>query len=134
MTTEAPLQKDGAQCVAGANLWNPGTALFGPQGSGQFLLVFLSGSRTVSLQTTQGAVCYGVLQNSPAQGQAADVAIGGITKVVVGAAVTAGAELMADTNGRAITQTSTNRKVGMALESATAANQLISMLVYTPNG
>jgi hypothetical protein len=134
MTTEAPLQKDGAQCIAAANYWNPTTALYGPLGSGQYLIVFLSGSRTVSLQTTQGALSYGVLQNAPAAGQAADVAIGGITKVVVGAAVTAGAELMADTNGRAITQTSTNRKVGMALESATAANAMISMLVYTPNG
>ena len=48
MTTEAPLQKDGAQCVAAANYWNPTTALFGPQGSGQFLAVFLSAARTVS--------------------------------------------------------------------------------------
>jgi hypothetical protein len=134
MTTEAPLQKDGAQCVAAANYWNPTTALFGPQGSGQFLAVFLSAARTVSLQTTQGALCYGILQNAPNTGQAADVAIGGITKVVVGAAVAAGAELMADTNGRAITQTSTNRKIGMALEAATAANQMIAMLIYTPNG
>lgn len=134
MTTEAPLMKDGAQCVAAANYWNPASALYGPQGSGQFLLVFLSGPRTVTLQTTQGALCYGVLQNAPTLGQAADVAISGITKVVVGAAVTAGQELMADTNGRAITQTSTNRKVGMALESAAGANAIISMLIYTPNG
>ena len=134
MTTESPSMKDGAQCVAAANYWNPGTALYGPQGSGQFLIVFLSGARTLSLQTTQGALSYGVLQNAPALGQACDVAIAGITKVVVGAAVTAGQELMADTNGRAITQTSTNRKVGMALESAAGANAIISMLIYTPNG
>jgi len=133
MTTEAPLQKDGAQCVAGANLWNPGTALFGPNGSAQFLLVALSAARTVSLNTAAGGLCYGVLQNSPAQGQAADVAINGISKVVVGAAVTAGQELQSDTNGRAITFSS-GRKVGLALESAAGANAMISMLVYSPNG
>src|SRR6516164_528862 len=133
MTTESPLMKDGAQCVAAANLWNPGTALYGPQGSGQFLLVNISASRTVALNTAAGGVCYGVLQNAPAAGQAADVAIGGITKVVVGAAVTAGQELQSDTNGRAITFSS-GRKVGLALESAAGANAMISMLVYTPNG
>jgi hypothetical protein len=133
MTTEAPLFKDGAQCVAAANYWNPATALYGPYGSGQFLIVTLSAARTVSLQTVSGALSYGVLQNAPALGQAADVAIGGITKVVVGAAVTAGQELQSDTNGRAITFAS-GRKVGLALESAAGANAVISMLVYTPNG
>ena len=134
MATEAPLIKDGAQCTAAANYWNPASALYGPNGSGQFLLVYISAARKVSLQATQGNQCYGVLQNSPDNGQAADVGIIGITKVVVGAAVAAGAELMADTNGRAITQTSTNRKVGMALEAAAGANAIISMLLYTPNG
>lgn len=134
MTTEAPLMVDGAQCVAAANYWNPSTALYGPQGSGQYLLVFLSAARTVSLQTTQGALCYGVLQNAPVAGGAASVSIVGITKVVVGAAVTAGTELMVDTNGRAIPWVTTNRKIGMALESAAAANAMISMLIYTPNG
>jgi len=133
MTTEAPLQKDGAQCVAAANYWNPASALYGPQGSGQFLLVNISAPRTVALNTSAGALCYGVLQNAPALGQAADVAIGGITKVVVGAAVTAGQELQSDTNGRAITFSS-GRKVGLALESAAGANAMISMLIYAPNG
>jgi len=133
MTTEAPLMKDGAQCQAAANYWNPASPLYGPQGSGQFLIVYLSGPRTLTLQTVAGAVSYGVLQNAPAQGQACDVAINGITKVVVGAAVTAGQELQSDTNGRAITFSS-GRKVGMALESATGANAMIDMLVYTPNG
>ena len=133
MTTESPLMVDGAQCVAAANYWNPGVALFGPQGSGQYLLVNISAARTVALNTSAGGICYGVLQNAPAAGQAAAVAIGGITKVVVGAAVTAGQELQSDTNGRAITFSS-GRKVGMALESAAGANAMIDMLVYSPNG
>lgn len=133
MTTESPLMMDGAQCVAAANYWNPATPLYGPQGSGQYLLVYLSGPRTVTLQSVAGAICYGVLQNAPAQGAAANVAIAGITKVVAGAAITAGVELQADTNGRAITFAS-GRKVGMALESAAGAGAMINMLVYTPNG
>ena len=133
MTTEAPLFKDGAQCQAAANYWNPTTALYGPYGSGQFLAVYISGPRTVALQTSNGGLCYGILQNAPALGQAADVAIGGVTKVVVGAAVTAGQELQSDTSGRAITFSS-GRKIGMALESATAANAMIAMLIYAPNG
>jgi hypothetical protein len=133
MTTESPSVKDGAQCVAAANYWNPGTALYGPQGSGQYLLVTVSAPRTVALQTVSGGQCYGVLQNAPSAGQAADVQLHGVTKVVVGAAVTAGQELQCDTNGRAITFAS-GRKVGYALESATAANAMISMVAYTPNG
>jgi hypothetical protein len=135
MTTEAPLLKDGAQCVAAANYWNPATALYGPYGSGQFLCVFISAARTVSLQTTQGGIVYGVLQNAPAAGQAADVSLHGITKVVVGAAVAAGAELMVDTNGRAITWVggAGNRKIGQAIEAAAAANAVIDMEAYTPN-
>ena len=98
------------------------------------MLVVISAARTVALQTTQGAQCYGVLQNAPALGAAANVSIHGITKVVAGAAITAGQELMADVNGRAIPQTATNRKVGMALEAAAGAGAMIAMLIYTPNG
>ena len=134
MTTESPLTHDGSQCVAAANLWNPATPLYGFGGSGQYLAVFLSAPRTVSIQTTQGALCYGVLQKAPAAGQAADVGIAGITKIVAGAAITAGQELMADVNGRAVPQTATNRKIGQALESASGASVVIAMLIYTPNG
>jgi hypothetical protein len=61
--------------------------------------------------------------------------IAGITKVVAGAAFSAGAELMADTNGRAILWVAGagSRKVGMALEASAAANAMVAMLIYTPN-
>ena len=100
MATEGPLIHDGAQCTAAANYYNPSSALDGPNGSGQFLFVYVSAARVVTVQTSSGGAVYGILQNTPASGQAADVGIMGISKVVAGAAITAGANLMCDTAGR----------------------------------
>lgn len=129
MATEGPLIHDGAQCTAAANYYNPSSALDGPNGSGQFLFVYVSAARVVTVQTSSGGAVYGILQNTPASGQAADVGIMGISKVVAGAAITAGANLMCDTAGRAIAQTSTNIIAAVALEAATAANQIITVAI-----
>jgi hypothetical protein len=129
MATEGPLIHDGAQCTAAANYYNPASALDGPNGSGQFLFVYVSAARVVTVQTSSGGAVYGILQNTPASGQAADVGIMGISKVVAGAAITAGANLMCDTAGRAIAQTSTNIIAAVALEAATAAGQIITVAI-----
>jgi predicted RecA/RadA family phage recombinase len=134
MATEAPLIHDGSQCTAAANYYNPSSALDGPGGSGQFLCVYISAARTVTVQTSQGGAVYGILQNTPPQGAAADVGILGVSKAVAGAAISAGANLMCDGNGRVITQTGSNVIVGVALEAASAANQIITIaLVPTAN-
>ena len=129
MATEGPLIHDGAQCTAAANYYNPSSALDGPTGSGQFLFVYVSAARVVTVQTSSGGAVYGILQNTPASGQAADVGIMGISKVVAGAAITAGANLMCDTAGRAVAQTSTNIIAAVALEAATAAGQIITVAI-----
>ncbi len=129
MATEGPLIHDGAQCTAAANYYNPSSALDGPNGSGQFLFVYVSAARVVTVQTSSGGAVYGILQNTPASGQAADVGIMGISKVVAGAAITAGANLMCDTAGRAVAQTSTNIIAAVALEAATAAGQIITVAI-----
>src|SRR5258707_4638088 len=102
MATEAPLIRDGSQCQAAANYWNPGSALFGPAGSGQFLAVTLTGTtaRLVTLVTASTQMVYGILQNSPDINQAADVGIFGVSKAVSGATTwtNIGTKLMADTN------------------------------------
>jgi hypothetical protein len=138
MATEGPMIHDGAQCVASANYWNPGTPLFGPNGSGQFLAVNISAARTVAIQTSIGGIFYGILQNTPALGQAADVALpGSITKAVAGAAIAAGALVMVEaTNGRLITWTAGTLYyvAGIALEAAGAANNIFTMLLYPPMG
>src|SRR6185437_5055634 len=117
--------------TAAAN-YSSTAGLAGPNGSGQFLIVKMTGSGnapTVTVAATNATVCHGVLQNDPLSGAVADVCVGGVSKVVAGAAITLGAALMSDTAGRAITQTSTNPVIGYALNQATAANQIISMQV-----
>jgi hypothetical protein len=143
MATEAPLIHDGAQCVAAANYSN-GAGLAGPGGSGQFLAVLISAARTVAIDATGAQLCYGilqnkptqgqvadvgivVLQNKPTQGQVADVGIVGVSKAVAGAAFSAGALLMTDSSSRLITRTSTNPVVAVAIEAATAANQIVTV-------
>jgi len=79
-----------------------------------------------------GAAVAGVLQNDPALGQAGLVDIAGITKVVAGAAVTTGARVMTTNVGKAITATSTNHSLGIALETG-ADNRVIRVLLQ-PTG
>lgn len=136
MALESPLIHDGGQMVSVANFFNPVSALQGPGGSGQFLGVVISAARTLSIASVQGSIIYGVLQNTPpAANEACDVGILGISKMVAGAAVAAGAELMVDSSGRFITWVAGagNAKVGMALEAATALGSVFSGLVYSPN-
>jgi hypothetical protein len=127
MATEAPLIHDGSQCTAAANLYNPGSALDGPGGSGQFLCVYISASRSVNVQTSAGGQVYGILQNTPPSGGPADVGILGVSKAVAGASFSAGAVLACDSAGRLIAQTSTNIAVAIAIEAATAANQIVTV-------
>lgn len=135
MSVDTPLIRDGGQMIAAANYYNPGSALAGAGGSGQFLGVNITASRTVSVQTTVGGQIYGVLQNTPNISQAADVGIAGISKMVSGASITAGAELMVDASGRFITWVAGSGyfKVGQALETTSAANNVFSGAIYSPN-
>lgn len=127
MATESPLCHH-SQCIAAANLSST-ASLDGPNGSGQFLAVKVTASRQVNLANAGGEAIDGILQNDPALGQAADVGFSGVSKAVAGAAFVAGALLMTDTNGRLITATSTNDAVAKAIEAATAANQIVTVMV-----
>src|SRR3954471_8367514 len=100
MATEGPLIHDGSQTTAAADL-----------SSSQFLAVKITAARSVNLASTGGEVAYGILQNKPTSGQAADVGILGISKAVGGAAFSAGAQLMTNTSGQLILRTSTNHCV-----------------------
>jgi hypothetical protein len=135
MATDTPLFRDGGQMITVTNYYNPASALAGPGGSGQFLGVTISASRTVAVQTTIGGQIYGVLQNTPAVNEACDIGILGISKFVAGASITAGAELMVDASGRFITWVAGSGyfKVGQALETTSAANNVFTGLLYSPN-
>ena len=133
MASESPLIHDGAQTVAAANYYNPGSALAGPGGSGQFLGVALSSSanRTSVLASGTGQQIYGVLQNKPASGEVCDVAIFGITKAMVGSgAATRGHTAMVDSTGAFTDWVSgaSNAQVGYFLETG-VSTQIVSMFL-----
>lgn len=97
----------------------------------QFRVMALSSGQVVQ-QTSSSAQSVGVLQNNPsAQGQAAEVAYAGLVKIVAGAAVAQDALVMSDTQGRAVTATSTNRVIGQALSAAGAAGELLEVLLQS---
>lgn len=78
-----------------------------------------------------GDHCVGVLQNKPVSGDAAQVAISGVTKAVAGAAVAAGAKLMTDANGKFITAVASASRhvVGIAMEAAAADGVVFEVLL-----
>lgn len=81
--------------------------------------------------TGDGAAAVGVLQNDPAAaGRAAEVAIGGVTKVVCGGAVTRGGAVASDANGAAVNAASGDVILGVALHEG-AAGRVIS-IVFQP--
>lgn len=134
MATEGPLVHDGAQCVAGANLYNPAVPLLGVNGSGQFLAVVLTAARTVGIASSLTVPIYGILQNTPMATDPADVGISGISKAVAGGVIAFGNELSINASGQLILWATggAKMKVGMALEPA-VLNQVFTMLIYTPN-
>lgn len=70
----------------------------------------------------------GVLQNAPdAQGKVAEVAIGGVVKVVADASITAGAEVASSSTGKVETAGTGDTVAGVALEEATADGDIIEI-------
>lgn len=108
----------------------PGSAA--PNTGKQYRFVKVTGVKQVGLVTVNSDVAVGVVQSKPqVTGAAATVAIRGVSFVVAGAAVTAGALVTADSTGRAIALPSTGSPVtfGIALTTASAAGELISVLL-----
>lgn len=114
----------------------PGLKANADLSSYQFRFVkFTSGK--VTYCSTTGEQAIGVLQDKPAAAdRAAAVAgyNGTTTKVEAGAAISAGADVMTDTEGRAITHTSAAglQKLGVAVTAATAAGEMIDCILITP--
>ena len=151
MATESPLLHDGSQNVLSTaqdarRTTITGSTLAGPNGSGQFLCVTQSTTvdRTVGVASTAPTAnvgnnnIYGILQNTPGPGQAADVGIFGITKVVaVSTTFVRGALLSPSTlTGGGVTAYSTGllayNPIGYALETPSTVNQVITMFLCSP--
>ena len=74
----------------------------------------------------------GVARNAAAVGERFSVDALGTAVVEAGAAVSSGATVKSDASGRAIAWASSGAKVGLAIEAATAAGQMIEVLLI-PN-
>ena len=108
----------------------PGSA--DPNSGKQYRFVKVTGVQTVGLCTANTDASIGVVQSKPqVAGQAATVAIRGVSFVISGAAVTAGNEVTADAQGRAIALPGSGSPVtyGIALTTTAAAGELVSVLL-----
>lgn len=80
-------------------------------------------------QTVADGVAIGVANTAAVSGEKFPVTVKGTAIVEAGAAVAAGATLESDASGRAIAWATAGAKVGFALEAATAAGQMIEVLL-----
>lgn len=95
----------------------------------QFRFVKVTGTHQVGLSTAGADDSIGVMQNKPqVVGQAATVAIHGVSMVMAGDALDAGDKVESDSEGRAVT-TTTGNVVGIALAAAGQANELVPVLL-----
>ena len=101
--------------------------------SKQYYIV--KGSTTSVTLCTAGVQPLGVIQDTPAaSGRPGNIAIGGISKVVAGAAITAGAYVSSDSAGKAVTAASGDFALGIARTAATADGDVISVLLMPQLG
>lgn len=96
----------------------------------QYRFVKVTGLHQVGLCTAAADNAVGVLQNKPqVTGQAAQVGIFGVTNVMASAAITAGALVTADAEGRAVSTVTAADVMGVALGAASGANVLVPVLL-----
>jgi hypothetical protein len=108
----------------------PGVNTTGAANAGnQYKLVKVTGAHQCGLVSGATDAVVGVLQNKPqGTGQAATVAIRGVSKVKAAVAIGAGVKVYAAADGR-VNVTNTGTFVGTSLDAATAADQLIPVLL-----
>jgi len=80
-------------------------------------------------QAVAGENALGVSRTSAASGENFPVDVLGTTLVQAGAEISKGDSLKADADGKAITWATSGAKVAIALEAATAADQIIEVLL-----
>lgn len=108
----------------------PGSA--SPNGGKQYHFVKVTGAATVGVVSGVTDEVVGVLQNKPQNtGAAATVAIRGVSKVTADAAIAAGAVVYTSADGQVTSDsaTGTATRVGIALQAASAAGELIPVLL-----
>lgn len=99
-----------------------------PHGGKQYHFVKVTGVHQVGVADADDDVI-GVLQNKPqVTGQAATVAIRGVSKVVCDVAVTAGAKVKCSADGQA-TAAGAGPSIGVALTTTANAGEIVSVLL-----
>ncbi|MFI3171098.1 MAG: DUF2190 family protein [Eubacteriales bacterium] len=86
------------------------------------------GANGLVLASANTDVVIGVLQRQAIASEAATVMVDGITMMKASAAIAKGALVTTDANGDAVTWTE-NNVIGIALEAASAANDIIPVLL-----
>jgi len=81
----------------------------------------------------EGTHVIGVLQNEPADGEAASVAIGGTSKLKMAAACDAGEKLMSSSGQGTPVDADQKSVIGIALEDSAGSGSIIEVLL-TPGG
>lgn len=100
--------------------------------SSQYFFVSVSADGQIDA-TGDGAHADGVLQNNPdAAGKAAEVAIGGIVKVICGSTVTRGGPVSSDASGEAVDSATGDVILGTALE--TGSDGAVIRMIFQPRG
>ena len=96
----------------------------------QYRFVKVTGPHTVGLAAAADTNVVGVLQNKPqGVGHAATVGYHGVSKVVAAGAVTAGAAVGSDGSGKATSTVGAGGPLGIALQTAAGAGELIAVLL-----
>lgn len=98
----------------------------------QYYLVKASAGTVVLAGDGEHAI--GVLQNNPTSGQAATVAIAGVTKAYAGATIAAAAQVASNASGQAATATSAEIILGTNLSTDSVASGDIFPLLFNPRG
>lgn len=105
----------------------------GDLSASQFCFVEANADGRAALVGTLGAHADGVLQNKPsALGRDAEVAIGGVVKVLCGGPVTRGGPVSSSAAGKAVNATTGHIILGTALE--TGADGSIIAVLFNPRG
>jgi hypothetical protein len=94
----------------------------------QFLAVALDSYGKV-VKAKSDTLPIGILQDKPASGRAANVRMLGISKVVAGGAFAVGSVLAADDEGRLIAASTGHYPIGIALEAAAEAGQVVTAFI-----
>ena len=103
----------------------------------QYKLVQLSATNTVTLASAVTQAVIGVLVNAPASGEAAEVAIEGVVKVIAGGSVGATDFVTTNSSGLAASATQADadgtdgfaKCIGICLEGTSTANEYIRVLL-----